>query len=314
MAAPASAGTGMRLRRVAGPVYLVAVVLAMALFAQRQGSEVLDALRNVEIWPLLASFLLAMTHLALITLIWVRVLGVEARTLPARTSAGFFLVSQMGKYIPGSVWPIIVQMQMAGAHGVKRAAVVRAFAVNLGLAVASAVTVVLGLSPLIGLPAELRGGPVLLSIVVVGAGIILILSAGAFHGRFRAIMQMFVRTTPRVLISGMALQLVAWTVIGGHLYLLIRAVGLEDDLLYPRSVSGFALAFLAGLLFIVAPAGAGVREGVLVLLLASSSAEVPTVAAAALLSRLLLTVLDASAFGIGHYLGRSVPGETVPNA
>jgi uncharacterized membrane protein YbhN (UPF0104 family) len=127
-------------------------------------------------------------------------------------------------------------------------------------------------------------------------------------------MQVFVRTTPQVLVSVMALQLVAWTAIGGHLYLLMRAVGFDDDLLFARSVSGFALAFLAGLLVIIAPAGAGVREGVLVLVLARSSTDVPTVAAAALLSRLLLTILDASAFGIGHYLGRSVAPETAPSA
>ncbi len=314
MVAHDSVGAGSRLRRVAGPVYLVAIVLAMALFAQRQGSEVLDVLRNVEIWPLLASFLLATTHLTLITLIWIQVLGVEARTLPARTSAGLFLVSQMGKYIPGSVWPIVVQMQVAGAYGVTRAAVARAFAVNLGLAITSASAVILGLSPLIGLPAGLRGGPVLLSGVLVGAGIVLVLTASAVHGRFRAIMQVFVRTTPQVLVSGTALQLVAWTAMGGHLYLLMRAVGFDDDLLFARSVSGFALAFLAGLVVIMAPAGAGVREGVLVLLLAPASTDVPAVAAAALLSRLLLTITDASAFGIGHYLGRSAPPETAPSA
>jgi glycosyltransferase 2 family protein len=67
-------------------------------------------------------------------------------------------------------------------------------------------------------------------------------------------------------------------------------------------VGAFALAFVAGLLVVPVPAGAGVREGVLVAMLAGSIGG-PAALTVSLVSRLVLLAVDvvmAGLFGVGR--------------
>ena len=70
-------------------------------------------------------------------------------------------------------------------------------------------------------------------------------------------------------------------------------MGLGGDPLrsLPVAIGGFALAFSLGPLLVVLPAGAGVREAVLIVLL-GTVLTTPAATAVALTSRLLLMVTD----------------------
>jgi glycosyltransferase 2 family protein len=91
----------------------------------------------------------------------------------------------------------------------------------------------------------------------------------------------------------------AWILFGLHAWLLAAPLG-ADVADVPLVVGSFALAYVAGLLLVPLPAGAGVREGVLVACL-SGSLGASGALTVALLSRLLLVVADlalAAAFGL----------------
>lgn len=75
-----------------------------------------------------------------------------------------------------------------------------------------------------------------------------------------------------------------------HAWLLARPLGAGPELLVPTT-GAFALAFVAGLILVPLPAGAGVREGVFVAMLAGSIGA-PAALTVSLVSRLLLVVVD----------------------
>ena len=84
----------------------------------------------------------------------------------------------------------------------------------------------------------------------------------------------------------------SWLCYGGHVYLLARQLGAEGGaLLWLQCTGAFAIAFASGPLLVIAPAGAGVREAALLLLL-GSTVTVPVATVIAIVSRLLFIVGD----------------------
>jgi uncharacterized membrane protein YbhN (UPF0104 family) len=102
---------------------------------------------------------------------------------------------------------------------------------------------------------------------------------------------------PRPLSAGGILRvagwaMVAWACYGGHVWVLARQLGAGGGaLLWLQCTGAFAVAFAGGLLLVVAPAGVGVREAALVVLL-GSTITAPRAAVVAVVSRLLFVVGD----------------------
>ncbi len=96
--------------------------------------------------------------------------------------------------------------------------------------------------------------------------------------------------------------LVMWAAYGVHLWLLVRpqeTSGRADLLLL--ATGGYALAWTAGFLFVIAPAGAGVRELALVAALAPVL-DRPSALAVTVLSRAVMTVGDLGWGAVGAAL------------
>jgi len=101
-----------------------------------------------------------------------------------------------------------------------------------------------------------------------------------------------------------------WVLIGLHGWVIARDLSAGAP---PVTVVGaFALAWVVGLVVVVAPAGVGAREGALVLLLAGTMGTGDALVLA-LLSRAVLVVVDlisAAATLGGRSRRRPVPGES----
>ena len=86
--------------------------------------------------------------------------------------------------------------------------------------------------------------------------------------------------------------IISWLCYGVHVYLLARQLGAEGGaLLLLQCTGAFAAAFASGPLLLIVPAGAGVREAALLLLL-GSTLTAPVAAVIAVISRLLFIVGD----------------------
>jgi hypothetical protein len=85
--------------------------------------------------------------------------------------------------------------------------------------------------------------------------------------------------------------LVSWLAYGLHVWVLAAQFGAGGPPLVARATGAFAAAWCAGFLLVVAPAGAGVREAALVLLLGGVLTR-PEATVVAVVSRLLFVVGD----------------------
>jgi uncharacterized membrane protein YbhN (UPF0104 family) len=100
-----------------------------------------------------------------------------------------------------------------------------------------------------------------------------------------------------------ALYTLAWPVLGLALWLLARGVGPAAATHLPLMIGAFALAWVAGFAVVISPGGLGVREAVLVGLLAPTLGEAHSILVAAA-SRIVFTAVDLAAAATGVLLLR----------
>jgi hypothetical protein len=116
----------------------------------------------------------------------------------------------------------------------------------------------------------------------------------------------------RAVAVAMVWALLSWVLFGAQVWLLAIRLGAPTGRGLVVAVGGFALAWSAGFLMVLAPAGAGVRE---VLLVASLAAvlSVGAATAVALVSRVLMTVGDLVLAGTVGWLADKTPDSLAPD-
>jgi uncharacterized membrane protein YbhN (UPF0104 family) len=200
--------------------------------------------------------------------------------------------AMLGKYLPGPFWSALAMVQTARASGVPVARTVAAYALNSALVLLTA-----GVVGLFAAPAVLRHSApltipaVLVLIVLLYRPQLIIQAAGLIAAVLR-------RPRPTVALEAAPLrrsigvQTLSWLVGGLHLGVIVAALGGPLD---PRSLmfysGSFALAAAAGMLALVVPDGAGVRELVLTVAL-TSVLSMPQTITAVVVSRLACTVAE----------------------
>ena len=264
--------------------FLVLAVAAFAWALAGQWSQVVDRLADQEPVVLVGSLGLALVGVFVSFLLWRGTLGTLGSTLPVRPAARLFFVTQLGKYLPGAVWPVLAQMRMGRELGVPRQRMGLAFLLTLG--VTTLVGVLLGVA---ALPALLHaeGRVVLLGLLVVPVLLALLDRALSLLRRPGLEVPLSGRDVSR----GVGVAVVFWVLYSGHVWLLAVGLGADPLETFPVALGGFAIAFSLGPLLVVLPAGAGVREAVLVVLL-SAVLSTPDATAVALTSRALLILTD----------------------
>ena len=264
--------------------------------------------------PALAAIGPAMALLALVPaaaglvaamLAWRRILADLGAPLPVRPAGRIFFTSQLGKYVPGSVWTFVAQVELGRAHRVPRAVSLAASLLAVVVSLTTCLAVAAVLLPL-GAGDALRRfwwlwlvAPVLL--VAAHPGV----TVRALNVLLRALGRppLAVAPTVRGVLGAAGLAALSWLLLGAQCAILVAAAGGRSAAALPLSVGGFALAFCAGVLFIPAPAGVGVRELALGLALATVI-PAPAAAAVVLVSRLGLAFLDLALAGAWSVLHR----------
>jgi glycosyltransferase 2 family protein len=290
----------------------VAVFAFGVVFVASRWNKLSGALGQAKPGWIVAALLFAMLGQWAAVLGFRAVLAASSRWLPIVDVAQVFFVSQLGKYIPGSVWPIVAVTEMCRRYGVVR----RAAAIAGLLALLFSVV---------------TGGVFGIVLVLVGASggaaglwwlvLLVPVAFAAVHPRVVVATVNFllrvVRRAPVELdLTGAALRgslgwpLVSWLFLGLQCWALVVALGGPVLTSLAASIGGFALAYAAGTLFVPAPAGAGVREAVLGVALAnviggSSAFDHEKVILVVLLSRVLLAILDFAQAGSAVLLARA---------
>lgn len=291
-AARTRARAGIALRWI-----LVAAVLAGFGWKLAQNwSDFLDALGRLHPLTVAAALGLCLLGTTGSAQAWRAVLADLGSPIPAVPGARIFFVGQLGKYVPGSVWPVVVQMRLGQRFAVPRTRMAVAFLVTLGLSVALGLLV--GLA---ALPALLTGDHARYAWILVLLPIGLVfLHPRPLNGLIGLALRVTRRAPLERPLSGLGIArtsagtLVFWLVGGLHVWLLAVDLGADPWPALPVALGGFALAFCVGPLLVVLPAGAGVREAILVVVLSGAGVGLDRTSAlaVAVVSRVLLMITD----------------------
>lgn len=305
MTEPEPAPASRRSRLVRGAVVLVVLAgLGYALATQLGG--VRKHLGDLSAPNVIGAQLALVCGLVTGFLAWRALLTDLGSPLPGRVGARIFYVGQLGKYLPGSVWPVVTQMQLGQQAQVPRRRSAAAALVALLLSVLAGLLVAAACAPVlwshVGTPTATLG----LVVLVLG----LVACHPVVLNRMLGLGMRLLRQPPlehplsgRGIATAVGLSAVTWLFNGLQAWLLVVDVGGPAGRSIPYAVGGFALAAASGPLLVVLPAGAGVREAGLVVALSPvlSTAAATTVA---LVSRLLFTLADAGAAGLAGLTAR----------
>ena len=264
--------------------------------------------------------------------VWQVLLAGLGSPLRISVAGRILLIGQLGKYLPGSVWPILTQMELGAQAKVPRprSASTSVLAMLLSLCVGLVVAMVT-------VPfAAVHSDDYLWVFVLVP------LIAACFHPKvlnplLNKLFKLAKRPaldTPisgRVLTEAVAWQFMAWIFQGLQIWILAEKFSAPMGKTALIALGGYAFAWCVGFVVILAPAGAGIREVLLVAALGPVIGTGPATAVA-LVSRAVNTISDllcagaavASARRIGVIDGETgavegkaastVPAETVTSA
>jgi glycosyltransferase 2 family protein len=235
--------------------------------------------------------------------VWRLLLAGLGSPLPPRAAARIVFIGQLGKYLPGSIWPVVAQMELGKEHQVPRLRSASASVLTMLISVLTGLLAALVTLPFVARSASYRwvflAAPVLL--VCLHPKVLNQILDRALRLARRPPLER--PLTGRVVAGALAWSFSTWIAYGLQIWLLATRVGLPYGRGALLATGGFAFAWCVGFLIVFLPVGAGVRE---VLLIAALSPFIGAGAAGAvtLVSRLLMTGGDLSTAAVAAGLGR----------
>lgn len=279
-------------------LFLVLVVGFAVFYFVSQWTEIIKVIDQIPLLSLTLSGVALACGLGFGTACWVTILnGLGAKVPPLRASE-IMLVGQLGKYVPGSVWAYVMQMELGKQYGILRPRVL--------------VTALY--SVIIGVVASLLWGglalPILLPRIPELSWLFLLLPIGlaSLHPRVMTFiankaLRLFRRPplehvmTLKTVALGLAWSLIAYAFYGVHLWILVNSISSPrfiDVLILTGAIS---LSFSVSVIAFILPSGIGVREVILIGAM-SLFLTVEKASAVSLISRGLFTLVDLLAAGI----------------
>jgi len=287
-----------------GGLLLLAAGLAVYGLAS-QWTQVQDALAKLDGWDMAGAALCAIAGLGCMMLAWRALLADLGSPLPLPAAIRVMFVGQLGKYVPGAVWALAAQVELARDYEVPRRRSATASLVGM------AVTLVVGLVAA-GVTLPLTSAHAVRQYWWVLA--ITPLAAICLYPRIiRLGLDLALRVLRRPPLEGSVsgggmTRALGWTVLGwlcygAHAWFLISVFAGKAPHVFALSLGAYALAWAVGFLIIFFPSGIGPRELALIAVLApvmpSASALV-----VALASRVVMTIADLVWAGAGLAIGR----------
>lgn len=290
----------------------VAIVAGVVYAFVDQWPRVRPQLAKFDAGHLVFAFAAIVVALAASMMSWRAMLDELGSRLGLRDAARIYFVGQLGKYLPGSVWPAVVQMEMGRTVGVPRA--------RMGVSFVLALAISLLTGALIGLPTLLSTGRYLIPALVLIALVAPVLAFPRLLGAALNTGLRVIRRPPlpqplrrKGIAKVVGFAAIGWVAYGIQTWVLALDLGAAPARALPVAIGAYAIALVLGVVVVLAPAGVGVRE---VMLIVGLATVLPAGAATALavVSRALVTFADVAAAATGLFLRRRVrDGSSVPD-
>jgi uncharacterized membrane protein YbhN (UPF0104 family) len=281
-------------------VLSILVPLVILFFLTRHVYQDWDAVSNYS-WDIDYVLLIAASTLCVLSLFlgalgWVMILRQLGEDITLRQGLRIWFLSQMGKYLPGTIWLFVGRIYQCERGGISRSKVMLSILIEMVLFSMAAAT--LGIGPLFSWehsPFPTKSGLFVYSIAV-ALGLIL-LEPHVLNWIVAGISRLLRRDAIELelaygsVICLLFLYLLAWSVLGFAFFLMVRSiVSLRFHLVF-AFMGIFAVSFLAGFLSFLTPGGLGVREGSMSFLLGFYM-PLPLAILVSILSRVWLTLVE----------------------
>lgn len=287
---------------------LIFVVFAAAIyFIVIQWPQVQSAVFSLEWWQLALALISLVPGVLLGMLMWrtvmIGLLKPHEPAPPGQVLNKIYLIGQIGKYLPGSVWAFVLQMELGKKNGIARAQVFVASLVSTGITIGAALVVGATSLPILAdRQPQLQWLYVLLPIVV------LAMNPRVVTFLVNIVLRVFRR--PRLdspiqaatMVKAFILGVLMYLFFGLHLWILVAHETSLNLATFLVLTGALALGMTLGVVAFLLPAGVGAREAILYLALAGLMTSGAATALAAL-SRVMFTIADLLCVGvafIGH--------------
>jgi hypothetical protein len=288
----------------AGVVIATAATVFVGRALVRDREEIGDALGEASPGWLVLAVVLAVVGMTAIAVPWRRAIQLLGDDLPMGQVIRRYFVGEIGKYVPGGVWPILGRGELAARWGIRRTSAYGSVLLSLLALYLAAMFVVVA-----GLPALLAGddgtGPIaVLLLLPVGLvalhPVVLRRGLGIVERLTHRQVDLEVPTW-RSSVALVVRYVPAWLAIGGATWAVARSLDPSAGLLEVGTAA--TLSWLIGFVLVPVPGGVGVREAAFVA--AAGSLDPGIAAAVAVGARLIFVAVDAAGAVIGSSTLRS---------
>lgn len=252
-------------------------------------TEVSDAFSHLNGVTLIASLLLGLSAMTLIGYLWTRMLVTRGHHAPPRSAMAWYFAGQLGKYVPGGIWPIVGRAELATRGGVPRADAYAATGLSMVTTyLAAALAICLG--SLLSWSYPIAG---IAGLAAMSLGF-LSFSNSALRGKVLSVLNRIsprasALTEPRRLLLLTVTHLPAWILMSLSTSVTASAFGADIGVIHMLFIT--SASWLAGFVVVGVPGGIGVRESVFTAL--AGTALTPGVAVSlALASRVVFIAVD----------------------
>ena len=283
----------------------IAIGIAGVAFVARtlisKWDEVSDAFSQVDAINLVLSLLLGLAAMTSIGWIWVTMIVARSHNVRHRNAMSWYFTGQLGKYVPGGIWPIVGRAELAVRNGIPRIDAYASTGLSLVTTYAAAVVT-------IGIGAAATTGHRLIAILI---AIALMAAYASFsQPSLRAVIIRVASrisssasslTDPQRLVRLTVLHIPAWLLMSLSTSVTATAFGANigiADMLFITTTS-----WLAGFVVVGVPGGIGVREAVFTSL-AGGIIGTPMAVSLALMSRVVFIAVDLSGALISNVISR----------
>lgn len=290
-------------------VLLVAVLAGAGYYLATRWNEVWATISGVP-WQSAALSMVAVTAgILLSTAAWQSIVDDLGKPIGRVRGSQIFLVSQLGKYVPGAVWAYVLQMELGKKAGIARARMFVSSLVQVGVAVVA--SLLLGLLALPKLMEETPGAVWLYLLLPFGLA--------ALHPKVMTWgVNLVLRTLRKAplphplrwatIAKTLAYTTLSYVLFGTHLWLLATSGGTPQLSVLLLCIGALAVGLTAGVFFFILPSGAGVRDALIAVALAPAVGPVGGVAFA-VASRAMFTVADVGTAGVAALVAKLRPPE-----
>lgn len=309
VASPASTGRWpAAMSRLAGsrPVRLTFILVAVALAGYaiaKDWTKIEAALGHLGLVSVAAALGSILVALAFTAMLWRQLLASLGSPLPIGAAARILFIGQLGKYLPGSIWPVLAQMELGKAYKVPRSRSASASVLVMFLTLIVGLLIALVTLPFAAGPMPYRWALLVTPLLLVMLYPKVLNSIIARLLKLARQEPLEVPLTARALSRALGWSVCVWICYGLQIWILATRLGAPPGKTLLIALGGFAFAWSIGFVIVFAPAGAGVRD-VLLFLVLRPVLSTADAAAVVLASRVLLTAGDLLTAAVASRLGR----------